>query len=66
MGIHHPNLATIVGYCDDGTNQGLICEFVPNQSLERHLSGNRSVLTSILLEILEIHCQKTREGNKFQ
>ncbi|KAK4839323.1 hypothetical protein QYF36_020998 [Acer negundo] len=38
--VHHKNLTTLVGYCDDGTNMGLIYEFMANGNLESHLLGN--------------------------
>ncbi|KAK0598586.1 hypothetical protein LWI29_036080 [Acer saccharum] len=37
MRVHHKNLASLVGYCDDGTNMGLIYEFMANGNLETHL-----------------------------
>ncbi|KAH7565382.1 hypothetical protein JRO89_XS09G0199300 [Xanthoceras sorbifolium] len=37
MRVYHKNLTTLVGYCDDGTNMGLIYEFMANGNLESHL-----------------------------
>ncbi|KAK0597275.1 hypothetical protein LWI29_023585 [Acer saccharum] len=37
MRVHHKNLTSLVGYCDDGTNMGLIYEFMANGNLETHL-----------------------------
>ncbi|XVF25075.1 hypothetical protein REPUB_Repub13aG0182500 [Reevesia pubescens] len=40
--VHHRNLTLLIGYCDDGTNLGLIYEFMARGSLAEHLSGNDS------------------------
>jgi hypothetical protein len=39
MRVHHRNLTTLVGYCNEGTNLALIYEYMPNGSLDTHLSG---------------------------
>lgn len=39
MRIHHRNLATFVGYCDDDDKLALIYEYMPNGNLKRYLSG---------------------------
>ncbi|KAK2651579.1 hypothetical protein Ddye_011435 [Dipteronia dyeriana] len=41
MRVHHKNLTSLVGYCDDGTNMGLIYEFMANGNLETHLSDKK-------------------------
>ncbi|KAI9159782.1 hypothetical protein LWI28_001871 [Acer negundo] len=46
--VHHKNLTTLVGYCDDGTNMGLIYEFMPNGNLESHLLDEGSSTADIL------------------
>ncbi|OMO66426.1 hypothetical protein COLO4_30554 [Corchorus olitorius] len=38
--IHHRNLIPLIGYCDDGTNLGLIYEYMAKGNLAEHLSGN--------------------------
>ncbi|KAK8664312.1 hypothetical protein V6N13_084109 [Hibiscus sabdariffa] len=38
--VHHRNLTPLIGYCDDGTNLGLIYEFMAEGNLSEHLSGN--------------------------
>jgi hypothetical protein len=37
--VHHKNLTSFVGYCDENTNMGLIYEYMANGNLARHLSG---------------------------
>ncbi|KAL2332309.1 hypothetical protein Fmac_019890 [Flemingia macrophylla] len=37
--VHHKNLTSLVGYCNDGTNKGLIYEYMANGNLHEHLSG---------------------------
>ncbi|KFK27505.1 hypothetical protein AALP_AA8G391800 [Arabis alpina] len=45
--VHHTNLVSLVGYCDEGEHLALIYEFVPNGDLRQHLSGKggRSVIS---------------------
>ncbi|KAM1011186.1 hypothetical protein EV1_046063 [Malus domestica] len=38
MRVHHRNLTSLVGYCTDGTNTGLIYEYMFNGNLHEHLS----------------------------
>ncbi|VVB16616.1 unnamed protein product [Arabis nemorensis] len=37
--VHHTNLVSLVGYCDERDHLALIYEFVPNGDLRQHLSG---------------------------
>jgi len=37
--VHHTNLVSLVGYCDEGEHLALIYEYVPNGDLRQHLSG---------------------------
>ncbi|KAA8536744.1 hypothetical protein F0562_029222 [Nyssa sinensis] len=38
MSVHHKNLTSLVGYCNEGTNMGIIYEFMANGDLRSHLS----------------------------
>ncbi|KAI3670513.1 hypothetical protein L1987_87849 [Smallanthus sonchifolius] len=37
MEIHHTNITSLVGYCDDNKHKGIIYEFMANGNLENHL-----------------------------
>ncbi|EEF46321.1 BRASSINOSTEROID INSENSITIVE 1-associated receptor kinase 1 precursor, putative [Ricinus communis] len=47
--VHHRNLTTLVGYCNEGTNLGLIYEYMANGNLEDYLSD--SCLNTLSWEI---------------
>ncbi|KAL5576852.1 hypothetical protein UlMin_018551 [Ulmus minor] len=40
MRVHHRNLTSLVGYCNEGTNMALIYEFMANGDLGQYLSGD--------------------------
>ncbi|XP_059644591.1 probable LRR receptor-like serine/threonine-protein kinase At1g05700 [Cornus florida] len=42
MSVHHKNLTSLVGYCNEGTKLGIIYEYMVNGDLEKHLSGRNS------------------------
>ncbi|CAM0878950.1 unnamed protein product [Alopecurus aequalis] len=35
--IHHANIVRLLGFCSEGTRRALIYEYMPNDSLERHI-----------------------------
>ncbi|XP_054782470.1 LOW QUALITY PROTEIN: LRR receptor-like serine/threonine-protein kinase IOS1 [Prosopis cineraria] len=39
MRVHHRNLTSLVGYCNEETNKGLIYEYMANGDLQDYLSG---------------------------
>ncbi|CAI0397138.1 unnamed protein product [Linum tenue] len=36
--IHHANVVRLIGYCSEGSKQVLVYEFMPNGSLDKHIS----------------------------
>ncbi|XP_057454468.1 LRR receptor-like serine/threonine-protein kinase IOS1 isoform X1 [Lotus japonicus] len=42
MRVHHKNLTSLVGYCNEENNIGLIYEYMANGNLDEHLSGKKS------------------------
>ncbi|XP_020273382.1 probable LRR receptor-like serine/threonine-protein kinase At1g06840 [Asparagus officinalis] len=43
--LHHRNLVSLVGYCDEEDEQMLVYEFMPNGTLRDHLSAKSTPLT---------------------
>ncbi|KAK2983852.1 hypothetical protein RJ640_008528 [Escallonia rubra] len=37
--VHHKNLTSLVGYCNEATHKGIIYEYMANGDLNKHLSG---------------------------
>ncbi|KFK27504.1 hypothetical protein AALP_AA8G391600 [Arabis alpina] len=57
--VHHTNLVSLVGYCDERDHLALIYEFIPNGDLRQHLSGTRlkiALEAALGLEYLHIGC----------
>ncbi|RYR40624.1 hypothetical protein Ahy_A09g046375 [Arachis hypogaea] len=42
MRVHHRNLTSLIGYCNEETNIGLIYEYMKNGNLDEHLSGENN------------------------
>uniref|UniRef100_A0A1J3GT60 non-specific serine/threonine protein kinase n=1 Tax=Noccaea caerulescens TaxID=107243 RepID=A0A1J3GT60_NOCCA len=42
--VHHKHLVSLVGYCINGDKRLLVYEFVPKDTLEFHLHGNRETV----------------------
>ncbi|XP_059638959.1 probable LRR receptor-like serine/threonine-protein kinase At1g05700 [Cornus florida] len=44
--VHHKNLTSLVGYCNEGTNMAIIYDYMVNGDLEKHLRDrNQNVLS---------------------
>ncbi|XLQ98792.1 probable LRR receptor-like serine/threonine-protein kinase At1g05700 [Arachis ipaensis] len=42
MRVYHRNLTSLIGYCNEKTNIGLIYEYMANGNLDEHLSGKNN------------------------
>ncbi|GJN14997.1 hypothetical protein PR202_gb01881 [Eleusine coracana subsp. coracana] len=38
--IHHKNLVSMIGYCNDGEYMALVYEYMPEGTLQEHIAGN--------------------------
>ncbi|CAM8939714.1 unnamed protein product [Rhodiola kirilowii] len=41
--VHHVNVVRLVGFCADGLTQALVFEYLPNGSLDKHISSSANV-----------------------
>ncbi|ESQ50532.1 hypothetical protein EUTSA_v10023115mg [Eutrema salsugineum] len=46
MRVHHTNLTSLVGYCNEGNHIALIYEYMANENLGDYLAGKRSFILS--------------------
>ncbi|KAL4625882.1 hypothetical protein ACB092_05G057600 [Castanea dentata] len=46
QGVHHKNFTTLVGYCYEGTDMGVVYEYMANRDLEAQLSGQNTNILS--------------------
>ncbi|GKV16523.1 hypothetical protein SLEP1_g27154 [Rubroshorea leprosula] len=51
--VHHKNLVSLVGYCDEDGKEALIYDYMPNGNLKQHLS-EKSKTTLIWIERLQV------------
>ncbi|XP_052727067.1 LRR receptor-like serine/threonine-protein kinase IOS1 [Vigna angularis] len=42
VSVHHKNLISLIGYCNEGTNKGLIYEYMAKGNLREHFSGKHN------------------------
>lgn len=57
MRVHHRNLASLVGYCNDGGNFGIIYEYMAHGNLQQYLLG-------IFVVIMFMFIQEKNISNK--
>ncbi|CAI0397140.1 unnamed protein product [Linum tenue] len=59
--IHHANVVRMIGYCSEGSKQALVYEFMPNGSLDKHIShqngggGDQSSSTTPSLSLEQLY-----------
>ncbi|KAL2332316.1 hypothetical protein Fmac_019897 [Flemingia macrophylla] len=50
MRVHHKNLTSLIGYCDEGTNKSLMYEYMANGNLQENLYGKDNKLNILSWE----------------
>ncbi|PWA59736.1 leucine-rich repeat transmembrane protein kinase protein [Artemisia annua] len=55
LSIHHKNITSLIGYCNEGKHKGIIYEYMANGNLEMHLSDTCSSVLN-WEERLQIGC----------
>lgn len=48
MRVHHVNLVSLIGYCDEGDRLALIYEYMTNGDLKGHLSAGKYYINTLL------------------
>ncbi|XP_026457192.1 probable LRR receptor-like serine/threonine-protein kinase At1g06840 [Papaver somniferum] len=49
--VHHRNLVSLIGYCDEESEQMLVYEFMPNGTLRDHLSAKSKAALSFAMRL---------------
>lgn len=63
MRVHHRNLASIVGYCNEGGNMGIVFEYMAYGNLEDYLSGTNHVYQKGISFLLKQEIKKKKKLN---
>ena len=52
--VHHRNLVSLVGHCQEGGEQILIYEYMPNGDLRKYLHGEFTIFSLMLTRLDEV------------
>lgn len=55
MRVHHRNLVSLIGYCDERDTMALVYEYVANGNLQQHLSTGNYHVSKIILYMLPMY-----------